>query len=448
MSSELPRADRPPAISIRSLTKTYQIYRRPHHRLVRAIALRTGWGRDPALNVSAVEDVSFNVAAGETVVILGKNGSGKSTLLQMIAGSLTPTAGELHIDGKVSALLELGAGFNPDYTGRENLRLSARIFGLSPSEVKAAEPEIEAFADIGGFIDEPVRTYSSGMYVRLAFATAVHMIPDIFIVDEALAVGDIFFQQKCIDHLVNRMRHAAKLIVTHDPSTAARLGDRCIVMDQGHLLFDGDPLRGIEFFTSLNLRGRGMPDPVLHSAPAPVSKVEPVEGSQRPEAPDSAWMELDPGKSSNPSSLVFRRVGIGVRDGDNVAWTANPTLVGGSRIVLVTDVELARELEKPIFGYQVRDRVGNVVFGQNTIGSGLESPSLPAGRYRVGLEIDWPEIAEGEYLVTLGVGSGHHPLHHYIVCWGMNLFSVTSAPTRAVHGFFNADITNMSLHPL
>jgi ABC-type polysaccharide/polyol phosphate transport system ATPase subunit len=434
------------SISVRQLSKTFRLYRRPHHRLLQWLAGRAGSDRKYCLEVDAVHEVSFDVAVGETVVILGRNGSGKSTLLQMIAGTLTPTGGTAEVHGQVSALLELGAGFNPDYTGRENLRLNARIFGLSSAEIDAAEPGIEAFADIGDFIDEPVRTYSSGMYVRLAFATAIHLIPDVLIVDEALAVGDVFFQQKCIDYILTRMQHATKLIVTHDVATAARLGDRVLVIDAGRLIFDGPPLEGIEEFTSLNLRERAyLAGPTTEAADDVIEVLDLAEQQIPGEV-----LQLDPEKSSNPDILRFENVMMRVSsDSDSSGrWVSKPALAAGDRLTVVTDVDINTQVRDPVIGYLIRDRVGNVIFGQNTIGSDLELPSLSPGRYRVVISFEWPELAEGEYLMTLGAGDGKHQLHHSILGWAQNIASIVSAPERPVHGMFNSDILDAEVRRL
>lgn len=432
------------SVTVDGLTKSYRLYRRPHHRILQSVSDRLGRTKAYYFQVDAVNDVSFKVDVGETIVILGRNGSGKSTLLQMIAGTLTPTAGTITTSGKVSALLELGSGFNPDYTGRENLRLNARIFGLSSREIAATEPAIEAFADIGDFIDEPVRTYSSGMYVRLAFATAIHVIPDVFIVDEALAVGDIFFQQKCIDYILTRMDAATKLIVTHDVATAARLANRVLVMDKGRLIFDGSPLQGIEEFTNLNLRERAvMPSADTAGAINVVAEVS-TAGTNGPVPGTGSVVEIGDEGSSNPEVLVFEDVALGVLDpdGGTTTWLPRPALTAGQTLTAVSNVTLKSSLQNPVFGYLIRDRVGNVIFGQNTVGSGLSlGPMLP-GRYRLQLEIPWPELAEGEYVLTLGAGDGKHPLHHVIVCWAQNVTSIVNHPPRPIHGVFNSDIAS------
>jgi ABC-type polysaccharide/polyol phosphate transport system ATPase subunit len=193
----------------------------------------------------ALDGVSIEVRRGETVGLLGMNGSGKSTLLQMVSGTMTPTEGHLAVRGRVAALLELGAGFNPDFTGRENVRLGLSLAGLEVEDTAETMSWVEDFAEIGDQIDQPVRTYSSGMFVRLAFAAAVCTNPDIVVIDEALAVGDVGFQQKCFRHLRNELAASAKLVVSHDLPSIAAICDRVIVMDNGRVTFEGSTEEGI-----------------------------------------------------------------------------------------------------------------------------------------------------------------------------------------------------------
>jgi homopolymeric O-antigen transport system ATP-binding protein len=219
------------AIRVTNLSKCYQIYDKPQHRLLQELFrgrkrfYREFW---------ALKNVSFEVKRGETVGIIGRNGSGKSTLLQMIAGTLTPTSGEIEAKGRVAALLELGSGFNPEFTGRENVYLNASILGLSNEETDVKFDDIAAFADIGDFVDQPVKTYSSGMYVRLAFAVAVHTSPDIMIIDEALAVGDMPFQTKCFSRM-NELRASGTtiLFVSHDIGTIESFCERALYLRRG-----------------------------------------------------------------------------------------------------------------------------------------------------------------------------------------------------------------------
>lgn len=220
-------------ISARNLTKSYRLFGHPGDRVKQFLSLGL---RRYYREFTAVEDVSFDIRRGETIGIIGRNGSGKSTLLQLVCGILKPTSGTVQVNGRISALLELGAGFNPEFTGRENVYFQGAITGLAQAEMTARFDAIAAFADIGEFMDQPVRTYSSGMFVRLAFAVASHIDPDILIVDEALAVGDAAFQQKCFDRIYHmQSRGATMVVVSHNPYQIERLCTRVSVMDRGRL---------------------------------------------------------------------------------------------------------------------------------------------------------------------------------------------------------------------
>jgi lipopolysaccharide transport system ATP-binding protein len=226
-------------VEIRGLTKTFPVYDKPHYRLMQMLfADGRRWHRE----FTALSDINLVVRRGETVGIVGRNGSGKSTLLQIICGTLAPTEGEVHVRGRVAALLELGAGFNPEFTGRENVYLNGTVLGLTRAEVEQKLDNILVFAEIGDFIDRPVKTYSSGMYVRLAFAVAIHVEPDLLVVDEALSVGDEAFQRKCFAR-IERLREGGctVLFVSHAATTVVELCDRAILLDRGDLLADGSP---------------------------------------------------------------------------------------------------------------------------------------------------------------------------------------------------------------
>ena len=221
------------AISVKNLTKTYRIFGHPGDRIKQAMAFGL---RRYHKKFTALKDVSFEIKKGETVGIVGRNGSGKSTLLQLLCGILKPTSGSVEVNGRISALLELGAGFNPEFTGRENVYFQGAVLGLTKKEMDARFDDIAAFADIGEFIDQPVRIYSSGMFVRLAFAVAVHVDPDILIIDEVLAVGDTIFQQKCFDLIYKLQSQGTSIIVvSHDPYQIERLCHKAAIMQSGHL---------------------------------------------------------------------------------------------------------------------------------------------------------------------------------------------------------------------
>ena len=244
-------------IRVNGLCKRYEMYSEPSHRLKQMIFphLHRAARRTPRTYFKefwALRDVSFDVFRGETVGIVGRNGSGKSTLLQMICGTVRPTLGELSIDGRISALLELGAGFNPEFTGRENVLLSGLVYGISEAEIRAKYDEILDFSGIGQFIDQPVKTYSSGMYVRLAFAVAISVSPDILVVDEALAVGDEAFQRKCLARIdAIRDAGATVLFVSHSAGTVVELCDRAILLDQGEMLMQGTPKEVVTTYQKL-----------------------------------------------------------------------------------------------------------------------------------------------------------------------------------------------------
>lgn len=244
-------------IHVEGLSKRYEMYSEPSHRLKQMIMphLHRATGRkatDYFKEFWALNDVSFDVYRGETVGIVGRNGSGKSTLLQMICGTVRPTLGNMVIDGRISALLELGAGFNSEFTGRENVLLSGLVYGISESEIRAKFDEILDFSGIGPFIDQPVKTYSSGMYVRLAFAVAINVSPDILVVDEALAVGDEAFQRKCLARIhAIRDSGATVLFVSHSAGSVIELCDRAILLDQGEMLMQGTPKEVVTTYQKL-----------------------------------------------------------------------------------------------------------------------------------------------------------------------------------------------------
>lgn len=237
------------AIRVRDVSKCYPIYEKPHHRLLQSLYRhRRAFYRE----FWALRNVSFEVARGETVGLVGRNGSGKSTLLQIIAGTMTATSGDAEVKGRVAALLELGSGFNPDFTGRENVYLNATVLGISRQEIDERFDDIAAFADIGEFLDQPLRVYSSGMAVRLAFSVAINVRPEVLIVDEALSVGDEAFQRKCFARIRDfRDRGGTILFVSHAGGTVVELCDRGIVLDAGEKIFEGPPKKAIAYYQRL-----------------------------------------------------------------------------------------------------------------------------------------------------------------------------------------------------
>jgi lipopolysaccharide transport system ATP-binding protein len=242
------------AIQAKNLGKCYQIYQQPLDRLKQSF-----WRSKRRFYQEfwALRDVSFKIRKGETVGIIGSNGSGKSTLLQILCGTLNPTEGEVTINGRVAALLELGAGFDPEFTGRENVYMNAAIMGLSTAEIDSRYDEIAAFANIGSFIEQPVKTYSSGMYVRLAFATAINVSPDILVVDEALSVGDARFQQKCMARIRKFCRSGTVIFVSHDMAAVIELCSRVFWIESGQIKMDGLPKIVAEKYFQFMYEGDG-----------------------------------------------------------------------------------------------------------------------------------------------------------------------------------------------
>ena len=420
-----------PAICVQNVGKCYRVYDAPADRLKQAIFRRwKTYGRD----FWAVRDVSFDIPQGQTVGIIGRNGSGKSTMLQVIAGILTPTTGSVTIRGVLSALLELGAGFNAEFTGRENVYMAGAIMGISRAKVDELFPSIEAFADIGQFIDQPVKTYSSGMFVRLAFAVAAQVRPDVLIVDEALAVGDIFFQQKCMQFIKEELASTTKLIVTHDMGAIASLCDRVLVMHKGRLEFDGPPLKAIECYTKLvhaeefgaTYAGRatGTTSDGAGSGPAQVA------ASALDALP---WREVTDDCRGGLQEVTIERVAVTDAAGHHAT-----SLSPGDRYTVHAIIRADQPKRNLIFGCMIVDRLGENLCGDNSLsqpGTLVDAPV--AGRYLVKLEYHWPAVYPGNYTMTVGIGEGTQPLSHVVQCWAHNVVAVSAiSPDRAIHGRF------------
>ncbi|HRJ49764.1 MAG TPA: ABC transporter ATP-binding protein, partial [Phycisphaerales bacterium] len=350
------------------LGKCYHVYEKPADRLKQAL-LR--WHRQYFKDFWAIRGVNFTIPAGQAVGIIGRNGSGKSTILRVLAGVLAPTTGSVTILGKVNALLELGAGFNPEFTGRENVMMSGAVQGFSPAAMESITQRVAAFAEVGDFFDQPMKTYSSGMYVRVAFAAAVMMTPDVLVVDEALSVGDIFFQQRCMRHMREELAGVTKILVTHDMASIASLCERCLVMHEGALVFDGSPAEAIEYYTRTvhseefrRDRGRlagGVVPPVLSeaSAPAPVES----EGARLAASVEpGAWVVVDGESIGGAGEVVITRVALTNARGERLA-TARP----GDRCVAWMMVRSAAAKRHLIFGTALVDRTGTHVCGDNSL---------------------------------------------------------------------------------
>ncbi|MEB3197417.1 MAG: ABC transporter ATP-binding protein [Candidatus Sericytochromatia bacterium] len=419
MSCEPAGAASPPVIRVHGLGKRYRLQAPGLARLKEVL-----WGDGGASphDFWALRDVSFSAQRGETLALIGRNGSGKSTLLQLLVGTLAPSEGTAEVGGRVAALLELGAGFNPDFTGRENVQLNAALLGLGPDELAAEFEAIAAFAEIGDFLDQPVRTYSSGMLVRLAFAVAVHTRPEVLIIDEALAVGDFLFQQKCFHHLETVLAGCTKLLVTHDMAAVARLADRALVLEGGRVVFAGGPSDAI---TAYQRRCRGLSrpaSPAMPPAPAPTALSE-------------SWEAIPESRRSGRQQARITAFACAV-GGDPTRRRVAP----GERVSWRVRLELDAPLTAPILGYQAQDRFGTVLFGDNTASWPQPLAPLPAGQHELAFSLRWPTIAPDRVGLTFGLGDGQDALHHQIECWAHNVVVLENDPGVPVHGLFNVPL--------
>jgi ABC-type polysaccharide/polyol phosphate transport system ATPase subunit len=372
-------------ITVKDLTKAYRIWNNPAARLGSPL-LETAAGLLPkdcgprrALehratrhrrDFFALQGVTFSIRRGEATAIIGRNGSGKSTLLQLIAGTLTPTAGSVGVRGRVAALLELGSGFNPDFTGRENVYLNGSILGLSRAEVDARFAEIAAFADIGEFIEQPVKTYSSGMMVRLAFAVAVSVQPDILIVDEALSVGDVFFTQKCFRRIREIVHRGATLVfVSHDMASVQNLCDRALLLHAGRVAFDGAPEDCVSRYFSLHqpAAAPGGPAAVADAA------LPTVDAAARETLLMSSVVA---GAKSRHGDKALEVLAAALLDGHGAATWDFEMMHRATLRVLVRANQSAR---LPSIGLQVHDRLGNLVFAAGTTQLRFALGAMPAG---------------------------------------------------------------------
>ena len=400
------------AVRVQQLGKCYEIYASPRDRLKQFLLppLQGGLGRPAGKYFRefwALQDVSFDVQPGETIGIIGRNGSGKSTLLQMICGTLSPTRGSVQTRGRVAALLELGSGFNPDFTGRENVYLNATVLGLGQQEIEARLADIIDFADIGQFIDQPVKTYSSGMVVRLAFAVQSQIEPDILIVDEALSVGDAKFQAKCFDRLKKlKERGTSILLVTHSSEQIVTHCTRAVLLNDGAVLEIGEPRRIVNRYLDLLFGRERKPATPADGAPPPQS-TGPVVPSQYPLSQSEDVFATHPGYNAHE-----------YRWGDGSARILDfflsadgepyPSAIDtGQQLVLAVSIQFAGTLVRPILGITIKTKEGVTVYGVNSETLQVDafealgqagSVAIPAITFRC-----W--LAPGDYFVSLGLAS-------------------------------------------
>jgi lipopolysaccharide transport system ATP-binding protein len=411
------------AIRIENVSKCYEIYDTPRDRLKQFLLPRLARkvGRAPRQYFRefwAVKEVSFTVRKGETVGIIGRNGSGKSTLLQMICGTLTPSGGQIQTNGRIAALLELGSGFNPEFTGRENVYMNATVLGLSNDEIDARFNAIVAFADIGDFIEQPVKTYSSGMMVRLAFAVIAHVDADILVVDEALAVGDAFFTQKCMRFLRQFMQQGTVLFVSHDTTALVNLCSKAVLLSHGQVVEIGTPKDVSKHYLASLYKARQDVDGVAGIMEEDATSTV-ADGQYRDMRED-----LINGSSLRNDIEVFRfepdQSGFGTGGAKIVAvnlldWNGVPLswIVGGEDVILEIRCVASQPLTDPIVGFQFKDRLGQVIFSDNTFLAYQYSPvaAEPGTTLVARFQFRLPILPSGDYSISPAIAEGTQDEH-------------------------------------
>lgn len=403
-------------IQVQHLSKMYKLYDKPSDRLKEALGLsrKKRYREHYALN-----DVNFDIEEGECVGIIGVNGSGKSTILKIITGVLNPTEGEVNVNGRISALLELGAGFNMEYSGLENVYLNGTMIGFSKEEIDARLDDILAFADIGDYIHQPVKMYSSGMFVRLAFAVAINIDPEILIVDEALSVGDVFFQAKCY-HKFEEFKAQGKtiLFVSHDLSSISKYCDRVILLHKGQMLDQGTPKAMVDMYKQL----------LVHQDP-----VKQGEGTSQGDSEN--WRE---GFQVNPDTLEYGEKQAEIVDFvvlDEKGRQSN-TIEKGTAFQIKMRVQFHESIQEPILAYTFKNIQGTEITGTNTMYEKASVEHPEAGRECVVTFEQRMDLQGGEYLLSFGCTgyrSGEFTVFHrlYDAC------NITVVSAKNTVGFYD-----------
>lgn len=414
------------AINVENVTKIYKIYDNKTDRMKDALGM--SHGKKLYKEHYALRDVSMQIKKGETLGIIGTNGSGKSTILKIITGLLNPTSGSVTIDGRISALLELGAGFNMEYTGIENVYLNGTMMGFTKEEVDERLQNILDFADIGDFVNQPVKTYSSGMFVRLAFAVAINIDPEILIVDEALSVGDVFFQAKCY-HKFEEFKKLGKtiLFVSHDLSSIAQYCDKVVLLNRGVKIDEGTPRDMINLYkkilvgqtpalpSELNDCGDDSAADGMQDGAAVTGNDNTASEQARTEADDNAsWsshFELNPdvNEYGNKKAQI---VDFGILD-ENGMWSGN--IEKGTNFTIKYKVRFNENVSDPILTYTIKDLKGNSITGSNTMYEKVNFGTVMAGEERTVAFTQLMNLQGGEYLLSIsctGYSGGDFVVYH------------------------------------
>jgi lipopolysaccharide transport system ATP-binding protein len=445
------------AIRVTNLSKCYEIYGKPSDRLKQFVAPRLQQlvGLKPKQYFRefwALKDVSFEIKKGETVGIIGRNGSGKSTLLQMICGTLHPTNGSIQINGRVAALLELGSGFNPEFTGRDNVYMNASVLGLSNEEIDERFQDIATFADIGEFIEQPVKTYSSGMLVRLAFAVIAHVDADILVIDEALSVGDAFFTQKCMRFLRNFMQTGTVLFVSHDTGAVINLCTSAVLLAGGEVSQEGAPKEVVEHYLALLYELNQNVDGIqVGESRVPTSQLQRQNNyrDMREDVVNASTLRNDieifqfnaSQSGFGTGDATITSVKLLDAEGVPLSW-----LVGGEEVVLNVRCLAHVGLLRPIFGFQFKDRLGQIIFGDNTFLVYQHNPQAVDQNCELEaiFEFRLPVLPTGDYSITVAIADGtqeNHLQHH----WMNDALIVKVHASSICHGLIGVPMRNIEV---
>lgn len=395
-------------ISLKNVSKCFKRYARPVERLKELLLP----GKSRADEFWALRDINLEIPKGQTVGIIGRNGSGKSTLLQIIAGTLTPTTGEVHVNGRVSALLELGSGFNPEFTGRQNIFFNGRLLGLSQREIEEKFDDIAGFADIGDFIEQPVKTYSSGMFVRLAFAVAVNAIPEVLIVDEALAVGDVVFQHRCMRRMRKLMDSGVTtLFVSHDSGAIKTLCNSAVMIDEGKIYTSGLPnaviIEYMKLVTEIELGLALEAEPQINQCDS--SNINYDDGSQEQQDNGIPTHYNNGENQQNNGNLKLTRRGnrkalieeVKLLNKLGEYTSESPIFEFNEEVTLLAELKVHEPLTRCIVGFYVCDKNGNEIIGSNTFEENFHIGNLePEDRLQIHFKFRLP-LRTGSYSLTV-----------------------------------------------
>ena len=466
-------------IKVTNLGKRYCMYEKPLDRLKQAL-----WGerRIYYREFWALRNINFEISRGETIGVIGRNGSGKSTLLQLICKTLEPSEGSLFANGRVAALLELGSGFNPEFSGLENVYMNATLLGLKQVEIENQLDNILSFADIGDFINQPIKSYSSGMQLRLAFAVLAHVNADILICDEALAVGDAVFTQRCMRFIKKFQDSGTLLFVSHDPNSVAALTERCIWINKGTLMYDGKTRIGLQKYSDycqeesgfrINPKERNQ---LQSSSPASVmasiDKNLPHKVNIHPTYDNRATLETvfstkftqdwnayiaQSAEAIVPAQDEYKNIGhydgVAMITGwklidETLGETSIPS--GGEAVDIIIRCKALSDLLSPLVGFQVVDKRGQIIFGDNSYDDSEEVPRsiLANVEFYAAFRVIWPFLAPGEYTINLAVSTGTFAVHlnHHWINEAIIIKAIES--TRKVNGLFAPPIDKKQLREL